>query len=101
MNIILLSFSLQSLSPPDRWFGADKVQHFFMGAFVQGASFGIMRAANAEKGVAFAAATAVSVGVATAKELRDRKAGGILSLKDGIWTVAGAAAISPALARTK
>ena len=27
MNILLLSFSLQSLSAPDQWFGADKARH--------------------------------------------------------------------------
>ena len=101
MNILLLSFSLQTLGSPDRWFASDKVQHFFMGAFVQSASYGVFRAASLDKAPAFAAASAVSVTAALTKELRDRNGRGTLSVKDGVWTLAGAAAISPVLARTK
>jgi uncharacterized protein YfiM (DUF2279 family) len=100
MNILLLSFSLQTLATPDRWFGADKVQHFFMGTFVQSASFAVLRAAKVDRNVALAGASVTSAAAATAKELRDRT-GGSVSVKDGVWTVMGAAAISPVLARTK
>ena len=101
MNILLLSFSLQTLASPDRWFSADKAQHFFMGAFVQGASFGVMRAANVGKTQSMLAASAVSVAAAIGKEVRDRNGRGTASLKDAAWGLAGAAAISPVLARTK
>jgi uncharacterized protein YfiM (DUF2279 family) len=101
MNILLLSFSLQTLAAPDRWFSSDKAQHFFMGAFVQGAAFGVMRAANVDEKPSFLAATAVSLAAITGKELRDRTGRGTVSVKDAAWGLAGAAAITPILARTK
>jgi uncharacterized protein YfiM (DUF2279 family) len=101
VKILLISFSLQTLAAPDQWFSADKVQHFFIGTFVQSASYGVLRAARVDKTPAFAAASAFSATVAIGKELRDRKGRGDPSAKDAIWTLAGAAAISPALARTK
>jgi uncharacterized protein YfiM (DUF2279 family) len=101
MNILLLSFSLQTLAAPDRWFSADKTQHFFMGAFVQGASFGILRAANVGKSQSMIGASALSVVAVIGKETRDRTGRGTASVKDAAWGLAGAAAISPVLARTK
>jgi uncharacterized protein YfiM (DUF2279 family) len=101
MKFLLLSLSLQTLGAPDRWFSPDKVQHFFMGTFAQSASFGVLRAANVEKAPALIAATAVSATVAIGKELRDRRTGGDVSVKDVVWTMTGAVAISPVLARTK
>ena len=101
MKVILLVFSLQSLSTPDRWFSPDKVQHFFIGTFVQSASFGVLRAAKVDKTPALIVASAVSTTVALGKELRDRTGRGDASIKDVGWTLAGAAAISPVLMRTK
>ena len=101
MNILLLSFSLQTLAAPDRWFSVDKAQHFFMGAFVQGASYAVLQAANAGRTHSLVGASAVSVTAAIGKEIRDRNGRGTVSVKDAVWGLAGAAAISPALARTK
>jgi uncharacterized protein YfiM (DUF2279 family) len=101
MNILLLSFSLQALTAPDRWFSADKAQHFFMGAFVQGASFGVLRAVNVGTTQSLLGASAVSLSTVLGKEVRDRNGRGTVSVKDAAWGLAGAAAISPVLARTK
>lgn len=101
MNILLLSLSLQTLGAPDRWFSADKAQHFFIGAFVQSASFGVLRAAKVEKETALIGASALSAAAAVGKELRDRNGRGTVSVKDAAWGLAGAAAISPILSRTK
>jgi len=101
MNILLLSFSLQAFAAPDHWFSADKAQHFFMGTFVQGASFAVLRAAKVDKAPGLTAASALSVTAAIGKEIRDRNGRGDVSVKDAVWTLAGAAAMSPVLARTK
>ena len=101
MNILLLSFSLQTLAAPDRWFSSDKAQHFFMGAFVQSAAFGVSRAAGVDKNPSIAAASAVSVAAVVAKEFRDRNGRGTASVKDAAWGLVGAAAITPILTRTK
>jgi hypothetical protein len=101
MRILLFSLSLQTLSAPDRWFAADKLQHFLLGTFAQSASFGVLRAASVGKSEAIMGASAVSLSAAIGKELRDRQGRGDPSLKDAIATLAGAAAISPVLLRTK
>ena len=101
MKILLLSLSLQSITTPDRWFSADKVQHFFIGSFVQSASFGVLRAAKVDKTTSLVAASAVSTTVAIGKELRDRTGRGDASVRDVSWTLAGAAVISPVLMRTR
>ena len=100
MKILLLSLSLQTMAAPDRWFSADKVQHFFLGTFAQSASFGILRAAKVDRTPALLVASGFSTSVAIGKEFRDRGRGDP-SIKDAVWTLAGAAAISPVLARTK
>ena len=101
MKILLIGLSLQTMSAPDQWFAADKLQHFFIGTFVQSASFGVLRAAKVGKTPAFIAASALSASAAVGKELRDRRGRGDPSIKDCAWTLAGAAAISPALLRTR
>ena len=103
MKVLVLSFSLafQSIAPPDRWFSADKVEHFFIGTFVQSASFGALRAVGMSKQNSIIAASAASASVAIGKELRDRGGRGDPSVRDAAWTTLGAAAISPMLARTK
>jgi hypothetical protein len=49
----------------------------------------------------FLAASAVSVAAIAGKELRDRNGRGTVSVKDAAWGLAGAAAITPILTRTK
>jgi uncharacterized protein YfiM (DUF2279 family) len=101
VNILLLSFSLQSITAPDKWFAADKAKHFFMGSFIQSASFGVLTAAGVDKGPALTAASGMTLTVTIGKEIRDRRGRGTASGKDVAWGLAGAAAISPVLARTK
>jgi uncharacterized protein YfiM (DUF2279 family) len=101
MKILLLALSFQSVTAPDRWFSADKVQHFFIGTFIQSASFGVLRAAKVDKNAALIGASALSAAAAVGKEMRDRGGRGDVSAKDVGWTLTGAAAISPVLARTK
>jgi hypothetical protein len=101
MKILLIALSFQAVSTPDRWFSADKVQHFFIGTFVQSASFGVLRAAKVDKQPALIAASAVSAAAAIGKEVRDRGGRGDVSTKDVAWTLTGSAAISPLLARTR
>jgi uncharacterized protein YfiM (DUF2279 family) len=101
MKILLLALSFQSVTAPDRWFSADKVQHFFIGTFVQSASFGVLRVAKVDKSAALIGASALSAATAIGKELRDRGGRGDVSAKDAAWTLMGAAAISPVLARTR
>jgi uncharacterized protein YfiM (DUF2279 family) len=83
-----------------RWFGADRVKHFFLSFFVQSASYGVARAANAGNGPALAAASGVTAAAAVSKELWDRKHGRGFDVGDLLWDGLGAGAASALLVRT-
>jgi uncharacterized protein YfiM (DUF2279 family) len=76
----------------DRWFGVDKVKHFFMGAFVQSVSYSAIRAAGGTHRGSLAGATGVTAGVSIAKEAWDAHAGGTPSVRDLVWDAAGGGA---------
>ena len=75
----------------DSWFGADKVKHFFMGAFVQSVAYSAVRATGARHEASLVAATGVTAAVSIGKEWWDAHSGGTPSLRDLTWDAAGAA----------
>ncbi len=86
--------------PRDSWWSADKAKHFLVGAWVQGMGYGTLRAVGAPHGPSLGGATFAAVGVSVGKELRDRRAYGLFSVRDLVWGVAGAGAMSLLLRRT-
>ena len=101
-RVALLVFSFHAVSlGQDSWLGADKAKHFFLGAFVQSAAFSGLQVAGLGKHGSLEGAGAVTFGISVAKELRDRTGKGTPSVRDVVWGMAGAAAISPLLLRTK
>jgi putative lipoprotein len=84
----------------DRWFGPDKLQHFFASAFVQSLSYGVLRRAGAEQGAALTGASLTSALAGVGKEVHDRHTKGEFSLRDLTWDVAGAGSASVLLVRT-
>ncbi|MEO8564044.1 MAG: hypothetical protein ABI601_18330 [bacterium] len=86
--------------PPDRWFGPDKLQHFFTSAFVQSATYGGLRRVGAGQGPALAGASTLTAVAGVGKELYDRQVKGEFSVRDLAWDAAGAAAASVLLVRT-
>jgi uncharacterized protein YfiM (DUF2279 family) len=104
MRGILLVFTL-STGPGehprgDRWFGPDKLQHFFTSAFVQSTTYGGLRRAGVEPGAAIAGASAVTAAVGVGKEVYDSRAKGEFSVRDLAWDAAGAGSASVLLVRT-
>lgn len=95
----MLALSLSA--PGDRWFGADKAKHFFVGAFVQSVSYTGLRVAGVNHQTSLIAASATTVTVALGKEVHDRGGRGTPSARDFVWGVAGAAAVTPLLAATR
>jgi uncharacterized protein YfiM (DUF2279 family) len=83
-----------------RWFGADRVKHFFLSFFVQSAGYSVARAANAGNGPALAAASGATAAAAISKELWDRKHGRGFDVGDLLWDGLGAGAASALLVRT-
>ena len=90
--IVPLALALQLTKPPDHWFGADKLKHFFVAAFTQSVAYSALQAAKADHGGAVAGAWAVTAAVSVAKELHDRRTTGLFSVRDLVWDAAGAGA---------
>ena len=103
MRGVLLLFSLHFSAAPsaDGWFAADKAKHFFTSAFVQSASFSLLRASGVRRHDALLGATVFSAAVGVGKELSDMRFGGDPSLKDLAWDGAGIAAMTVVLSHTQ
>jgi len=85
----------------DPWFRSDKVKHFFVSFFIQSASYAALRSADVTHDGAIGGASAVTAGFGLGKELRDRRRGGEISLRDLVWDALGAGAASLLLARAE
>lgn len=101
--VLALVAVLHAPSAPPRasWFGADKVKHFFVSAFVQSAAFAAARWSGADRATSHAAAGIATVTVGVMKEMRDRRAGGRFSVPDLAWGAAGGAAAAALLNHTR
>ncbi len=81
---------------PDRWFGSDKLKHFFLSFGTTGfarAGAETMGAGDAARWIAPAVAGLAGIG----KELSDHSRGWGFSLRDLVWDAAGVAAALLAL----
>ncbi len=99
MRGIVLVLALQGGG--DHWFGADKVKHFFLSAFVESVSYSALRTANVRHDQALVAASAITVGVGMAKEVHDHHSYGLFSVKDLSWDIAGGGAAALVLRHTR
>jgi putative lipoprotein len=86
--LLALAFPLAA----DGWFGADKLKHFFMSAFIQSMAYSSARAAGASHDGAFVSATAATVGFGIGREIYDGRVKKAFSYKDLVWDGAGLAA---------
>ena len=96
---LLLAFALQG-QPSDRWFSADKIKHFFMGAFVQSVTYSGLRATGVGHRSSLLGATAGNVVISVGKEVADSRRTGLFSRRDLVWDAAGAGASTLLLIRT-
>lgn len=76
----------------DSWFGADKIKHFLMSAFIQSLTFSGLQYAGAHRNAAFAGAIGVTAAFGIGKEFHDKRIGEPFSLRDITWDAAGAGA---------
>jgi len=72
----------------DKWFAADKAQHFGAGAAVAGAGYAVAVPLTRRTGWRIAIGTSVGIAAAGGKELRDRRRGRA-SWRDFAWTAGG------------
>lgn len=86
----------------ESWFGADKVKHLLVSAFVQSVTYGAVRATGVDRDGALATAWVASSAVGVAKELRDRRPDGSgFSVRDLAWDAAGAGVATLAISQTR
>jgi uncharacterized protein YfiM (DUF2279 family) len=98
--IVPLALALSLTAPPDKWFGADKLKHFFIAAFTQSVAYSALQVARVRHDRALAAAWGVTAAVSVAKELHDRRSYGVFSVRDLAWDAAGAGAATLLIQRT-
>lgn len=97
MNSLLLSLSLLSIHPQvrvaqsDSWFGADKVKHFFIAAFVETVTFSALESFRIHRSPAMTAAIAMTGIVSVGREVHDKRAKNQFSFEDLTWDALGAA----------
>lgn len=80
----------KAAAPRDAWLAEDKLQHFTLSAGATTVGYGGARLLL-EADAAFVTAGATALGLGIAKELRDVRAGGQVSIKDLVWDAAGVA----------
>lgn len=101
--LLLLCLSFGAPDPPrDRVFGEDKWKHFFTSFIVTSLAATGARAAGAGDDASLVIGAGVGTGVGAAKEIMDRRGrGGIPSVLDFAWDVAGVAAATAVGAQAK
>lgn len=90
-----------ALPPLGSWFGADKLKHFLMTAFVHSAAYSVSRATGTDRRLSNVIAAAASVTVGVSKEVRDSRMGRPFSVQDLVWDAAGAGSMAALLARSR
>lgn len=92
--------ALTLAASPGRWFGPDKLKHFFISAFVQSVAYSAVSATGAGRQSSLWGATSVTALYGVGKEIHDRRARGEFSSADLVWDAAGAGAMTLLLRRT-
>lgn len=98
---VVLAFAVALHAPPHLQIGADKVKHFFLSAFVQSASYSVLRIGGVEHDRALVGASAATLAVGIGKEVRDSRAGGRFDFRDLAWDLAGGAAAAVLLEHSR
>lgn len=98
--VAALLLALQ-LSFFDGFFGADKVKHFFLTAFIQSLVYSTAQALGADRPDAMRASLGVAAGAAIGREVYDARVKGRFSVPDLLWGAGGMGAASAMLRHTK
>jgi uncharacterized protein YfiM (DUF2279 family) len=100
----MLAFSFTLGAPQshatDRWFAVDKWKHFASSAVIQAVGYGVASSRNGHS-ASLRIGAAVSVAAGIGKEVRDRRRGGLFSVRDLVWDAAGTGAAGAALHGTR
>jgi uncharacterized protein YfiM (DUF2279 family) len=101
IKVLALMVALQAPMPGSPWFGADKIKHFLMSAFVHSAAYSTARWSGAGRATSQVVAGIASGSVGIVKELYDRRSGRPFSVSDLVWDAAGASSAAALLNNTR
>ena len=87
--------------PPERWFGEDKLQHFFVSFVATSVASGGARLVGAERDPAAVIGASFGMGAGVWKEFRDRRMGRPFSFGDLLWDAAGVGLAAVVASRTR
>jgi uncharacterized protein YfiM (DUF2279 family) len=94
ITAFLVASALSGATPPaDRWFGEDKLRHFFSSFVITSVAASGARATGLTERQSLAVGIGVGGGLGIWKEVRDmRRPGETASIRDLVWDAAGVAA---------
>jgi putative lipoprotein len=87
--------------PRESWFGADKIKHFLMSAFIESVTFSGLQATGAHRNASFVGAIGATAVFGIGKEIHDKQRGESFSMRDITWDAAGAGAAIAMLRKTQ
>jgi uncharacterized protein YfiM (DUF2279 family) len=100
--LFVLCLSLADARRPDRLFGEDKLQHFFVSALTTSLAASAARAAGADRDQSLRIGVAAGLTIGIAKELHDRgRPNETASVLDLVWDAAGVGAATALIAQTR
>lgn len=92
-TLLVASLLLQPIeTPPDPWFGEDKLKHFFTSFVVTSLSASGARLAGLEPRTSVWFGMGTAAGAGLYKEITDSRAGNPFSVRDLVWDSGGIAA---------
>jgi putative lipoprotein len=89
------------LDAGSRWFGEDKVKHFFASFVVSSIAASAGRAAGLSRDESLAVGAGIGAAAGLIKEGRDARNGGMFSIGDLVWDAAGLGAAYLLLQQTE
>lgn len=99
---LLACLALATAPPePDRWIGEDKLQHFFVSFVATSLAAGGARLAGVDRPPAVVVGVSFGAGAGIWKELRDRRLGRAISVRDLVWDAAGVGLAAVVASRTR
>jgi putative lipoprotein len=100
--VVNLVYAQAAVVHQDAWFGADKIKHFFMSAFIESVTYSALQAARVNHRAAFGGAVGVTLAFGVGREIHDKRTpGNIFSVRDLTWDVVGTTAGAVLLAQTR
>jgi uncharacterized protein YfiM (DUF2279 family) len=90
IKVLAMSLALHVPIPAGPWFGADKIKHFLMSAFVHSTAYSAARWSGASRGTSQIVAGLASASAGIWKEVHDKRSNRPFSVSDLVWDVAGA-----------